>query len=334
MKVHITNIYNQIGTHAISQSKVFNIAKQMGFHEMALFCYDTNCDSDMELSKRIDGILPALQFGDIVIFQSPSWNELRYDRRLVQKIKAYKDVKLIIFLHDVMPLMFNSGEKMLHDTIEVYNMADLIIAPSYEMLKYLNKNGLRVKKQMVQEVWDYPILFDVERPKFNKRLFFVGKPQRFPFVNEWRYETILDLYSWSPIIGHGLNVRENGYKNESSLMLELSEGGYGLIWPSEENNNYYSMIQPYKLGTYLAAGIPVIMKKGLVTEQLIIKNGLGYVVDSLEEVNEIVQKTSELEYFQMTERIEEFNGLNKKGWFTKKLLTDAIMCLLNENYTK
>ncbi len=334
MKVHITNIYNQIGTHAISQNKVFNIAKEMGFHEMGLFFFDTSYDNDNELGKRIDGILASLQFGDIVFFQSPSWNTLRYDKRLVRQIKAYRGVKLVVFIHDVIPLMFNSGEENLRETIDIYNMADLIIAPSYEMLGFLRKQGLCVEKQMVQEVWDYPITFDLEKPTFNKRMFFVGKPGRFPFVNEWRYKTVLDLYAIAPLSGEGLNVREHGYKNEVALMIELSEGGYGLIWPSEEKNDYYSMLQPYKVGTYLAAGIPVITKKGLVPEQLIVKNGLGYVVDSLEEANEIVQKNTETEYNQMVERIAEFNGLIKNGWFTKKLFTDAIMWLLNENYMK
>ena len=34
------------------------------------------------------------------------------------------------------------------------------------------------------------------------------------------------------------------------------------------------MNQPYKLGTNLAAGIPVIVKKGCVHEEFVVKNGL------------------------------------------------------------
>ena len=119
MKVHVTNLYNQTGTQGIAQNKVFDVAKKMGFCEMAIYRYDCDCDTDMELGKRIDGILPALQYGDIVIFQSPTWNKIRYDRRLIQQIKVYRGVKLVILIHDVIPLAFNSGEEMLRSTISI-----------------------------------------------------------------------------------------------------------------------------------------------------------------------------------------------------------------------
>ena len=97
---------------------------------------------------------------------------------------------------------------------------------------------------------------------------------------------------------------------------------------------YYTMLQPYKVATYLAAGIPIIVQKGLAVEKTIVNNRLGFAVDSLEEANAIVQSTSEAEYNQMVQHIAEFNFLIKSGWFTRKLLTDAVMYLLNDNYDK
>ena len=109
MRVHITSIYNQMGTHVIAQQNVMKVASTLGFVEMPLFCYDVNVDTDEQLSARLDGIVAGLKFGDIVIIQSPSWNILRYDERIVQRIRAYKDVQIIMFVHDVIPLLFQSG---------------------------------------------------------------------------------------------------------------------------------------------------------------------------------------------------------------------------------
>ena len=48
------------------------------------------------------------------------------------------------------------------------------------------------------------------------------------------------------------------------------------------------------------------------------------MADSLEEVHEIVDKMNVEEYQEMTNRIKIFSYLLKEGYFTKKLLVDAI----------
>lgn len=328
MTIHITRTYNAFGTPGIAQGKVADIAKELGFREMGIFKYPVETDSDEGLRTRLDGILASLQDEDIVIIQSPTWNGHRFDLRLVRKIRAYKGVKLVFFVHDLVTFLGNYGTEHLHTTIEIFNYADLIIVPSNAMLELLREHGLTVKKQMVQEMFDYPISYDVNIPCFRKRFFFTGAPSRFPFLQEWRYQTPLELYTDQPFKKDTLNLEIHGYQKETRLLTELSEGGYGLVWSSWESDSYYHMLQPYKIGNFLAAGIPVIMQKGLACEQIILKNGLGFVAESLEEADAIVQTTGEEEYNRMVHNISEFNCLIKNGWFTRKLLIDTMHCLL------
>lgn len=332
MKIHITTTYNLPNAAALSQQKTAKIARELGFYELDLFQYDANVDNDVELGKRIDGIIPAVQDNDIVFFQSPTWNYLRYDIRLVRKLKSYHNLKLVIFVHDITPVMFNFDENHIRLAVEIYNHADLIIAASEMALELLRKYGLNVKKQMVQSMWDYPIDYDLNTPKLEKRLFFSGTPERFPFINSWNYKTPMVLYRNMKSDNPDLNIEVRGYQQETQFLLGLSEGGYGLVWTSGEANDYYKMLQPYKVATFLAAGIPIIMQKGLVPEKIILENRVGFVVDSLEEADAIVQNTTETEYNEMVNRISEFNFLVKGGWFTRKMLTDAVMWLLNDNY--
>ena len=332
MKIHITNTYNVPKAAGQSQQKTTKIAREMGFLELDLFQYDAKVDNDVELGKRIDGIVASIQRGDIVFFQSPSWNLLRYDSRLVRQLKAYKNLKLAIFVHDVTPMMFGWGEAHIRQAVEIYNYADLIIVASEAILEVLRKHGLTVKKQMVQKMWDFPIDYELNTPKLEKRLFFSGTPERFPFINDWTYKTPMVLYRDMNLDNPNLNIEVRGYQQETQFLLGLSEGGYGLVWSSNEANDYYKMLQPYKVATFLAAGIPVIMQRGLVPERIILDNKVGFVVDSLEEADAIVQNTTEAEYTEMVNRISEFNFLVKNGWFTRKMLTDAVMWLLNDNY--
>ncbi|MBQ6814277.1 MAG: sugar transferase [Lachnospiraceae bacterium] len=332
MKVHITKIYNDASTAGMSQAKTAKIAKEMGFYEMGIYRYPVDSDNDKELGTRIDGIISALEPNDIVFIQSPSWNGLRYDYRFISKLRGYKNVKIAIFIHDVIPLMFNSGEENLRRTIDIYNQADLIIAPSQKMLDLLTEYGLTVKKQMIQHMWDYPIDYKLKQPSFSKNLFFTGAPSRFPFVHSWNYDTKLNVYTYESFSTDTINVELRGRKNELGLLSDLSEGGYGLVWSSDESTKqYYEMLQPYKVATFLSAGIPIIMQRGLTVEDTILKNGLGFVVDNLSEADAIVQSTTEEEYNEMVKRISDFNFLINEGWFTKKMLSDAIMMLLNNN---
>lgn len=331
MKIHITNTYNAPGTPGIAQGRVTRVAREMGFCEMGIYKYPADVDNDRELGTRIDGIISALQHNDVVFIQSPCWNGLRYELRLVRKIKAYKNVKIVIFIHDLVTFLGNYGEEHLRQTVEVYNYADMIIVPSKQMMTLLQKYGLKVKKYMVQEMFDFPIEYEVNQPQFCKRLFFTGAPSRFPFVKEWRFDTPLSLYSDQNISTVGLNLEVRGYQMETKLLTELSEGGFGLIWSSDEVDSYYKMLQPYKIGNYLAAGIPVIIQKGLAFEKTILHNGIGYAVDSLEEADSIVQSFTEEKYNEIVKRVSEFGYLIKEGWFTRKMLTDAMVLLFTND---
>lgn len=99
---------------------------------------------------------------------------------------------------------------------------------------------------------------------------FAGNYNRFPFLAEYHGKT--------PIYQYDANKpdRENddsfcwrGYFEQEKLMHELSKGGFGLVWSDDEYfDRYYSMNQPYKLGTNLAAGIPVIVKEAVFMRNL------------------------------------------------------------------
>ena len=127
---------------------------------------------------------------------------------------------------------------------------------------------------------------------------------------------------------NGQNIRLGGWKNTTELLLEYTKGGFGLIWEQTAPASYYMYHQPHKLSTYLAAGIPVIVQKGLAREQVILDYGLGFSVSSLKEAADIVRNITEDEYRHMVDRIKNISFLVKGGFFTKKLLLDTVNYLL------
>ena len=113
MKIHITTLNNMGGTATQAHRRVLKTAQSIGCHEMGMAKYHLEPDFIKEIDKRLDGIIAPLNLGDVVIFQYPSWIGPNYDECFVDKVKSYRDTKLIIFVQDVQKLMFNSEQSIM-----------------------------------------------------------------------------------------------------------------------------------------------------------------------------------------------------------------------------
>ena len=333
MKIHITTLNNMGGTATQAHRRVLKTAQSIGCHEMGMAKYHLEPDFIKEIDKRLDGIIAPLNLGDVVIFQYPSWIGPNYDECFVDKVKSYRDTKLIIFVQDVQKLMFNSEQSIMDIEIRIMNKADLLILPSDKMYQHLKDNGLKDKKVIYQTIWDMPsdICFDNHD---TKRVFhFTGEYSRFPFLADYKGRTpILQYAASKPVRPDDESFTWKGFYEQENLMYELSKGGFGLVWSEEEYfKRYYSMNQPYKLGTNLAAGIPVIVKKGCVHEEFVVKNGLGFAVDTLEEADRIVQNISEEDYRKLYSNVRNIQRLILDGAYTRKTLQDAIIAVLENS---
>ena len=106
-----------------------------------------------------------------------------------------------------------------------------------------------------------------------------------------------------------------------------------MVWGTSENPadeaDYYRLNISHKVSTYLAAGIPVVVPSYLSNANFIKEKGLGYVVDSLEEASRLVEETTTEVYQQMVENVYKVSYALKEGYFTKKLLIDAVMQVLD-----
>lgn len=331
MRVFITCINGLAGAAKDAQDMVSDIAHGLGFRNMDIFFYNSREESAESLSSRYDGIIAGISEGDIVFFQHPTWHHLRFEEGLIERIKAYGG-RVVIVVHDVEPLMIQSSRFMLGYVIELFNSAEALVVPSYAMKKFLLENGLRGNmKFAVQELWDYTtdIQFS-QTPRFEKEIHFAGNPSKFLFPQEWSFDVPLKVYTAEPCTGK--NAQSMGWMESSSLLLELTKGGFGLVWYGDEYwHQYMQYNNTFKLSTYLAAGIPVIVPRGISNQYIIEKNHLGLVVDSLDEAVEQVGNMEEAEYQEYVRHVKNFVPLIRNGYFTKKFLINAMQVLLRED---
>lgn len=329
MRLHVTML-NGIGTASaasIAMRNVATIAKEFGATEMNFYKYDVNYDSDKELSARLDGILAPMWHGDVIILQLPTWNDIKYENTFVNKIRGYSNSKIVMFVHDIIPLMMNLGEDYLLKCVELYNKADVLILPSREMHELLKTKGLTVEKVLYQEIWDYPMQLEHVGPTFERTLHFPGHSDRYPFIKEWKGESIIELYG-SPKFTDSPKFKFNPLIKSNLMIYKILRRGFGLLWAGEEQMEYCKLNQPFKLGTFLAAGLPIIVQRGMHVSQFVVENEIGFAVDTLEEADCIVQEMTEQEYLKLSERVEKYQFLVTSGCYTRKLINDAIILAL------
>ena len=220
MHVHITSVYGLHGPAYASQHQTASIGQQLGFLVNGLYHFDISGETDAALRARLDGILSSVEPGDVFIFQYPSWNKLLYDEHLLSRVRLFSGVRIVIFVHDVVNLMFQGGAELFARTIALFNQADLLILPSRQMEQFLREGGLLVPRVLYQTCWDRPIPDEIlPEPVFCWDLHFSGNPERFPFVHTWKGRSVLHVYTPQEIKDAGLTVHWEGKSLCQSFFL-------------------------------------------------------------------------------------------------------------------
>ncbi|QIL50441.1 sugar transferase [Weissella coleopterorum] len=328
MKKFITNLYGQSeqSTAMLAQHMVAQIAKNEGYSEISVPAFPVTSDSESELLKRIDGMLPAVTSKDLVLAQLPSWNGIAFDEVFLRKIRS-RTQKLVVFIHDFVPLMFDNNSYLFERYLDAYNLADLVIVPSEKMGAMLVEHGLNVPYK-VQTIWDHLTCVEgLSKPEFKREIQFAGNMGRFPFIKEWNYQNDLLVYSNRfDNFAESETLHIKGWKHDDQLLRELNQGGFGLVWSENIENQsereYSEMNVSFKFSSYLAAGIPLIVNRGLAKQSFVESQGIGLVADSLEEVNEYVSNINADEYQRLLQNVAGISTLIQDGFFTKKLLIE------------
>lgn len=325
MKKYITNIYGhyEFSTAQNAQHSVTSIAKNLGYQEIALGAFDPSRETEDEMKKRISGSLTITSqdnTNSFVIVQIPSWRGVLYDKLLLAALRE-KVRYIVLFIQDVPPLMFATDVLDVH--LEIYNSSDLLIVPSVQMQTFLVNNGVTVPS-VIQELWDHPNpACQLSNPILKKECFFIGDIKRFPFVKNWNSEIPLKVYSEGSINNNSGNIQLHPQILPQDLVLKMSKGGFGLVWSEGREKIYSEMNASYKFSTYLASGIPVIVRKGSSREQFVIKNKVGFVACNIEEVENIINNVSNEMYQELIENIKDISDLIFDGYFTKNLLLEV-----------
>jgi hypothetical protein len=276
-----------------------------------------------EESQLQEGILAGFADSDTLFLQFPTWNYPTFDTHLIQKVKNDYHGRVVLIVLDFEPLQFANLVNLKY-TIDTLNLAHVLVLASAQLHEWLVANGLRDDLPVVyQNVFDF--LLETENQEFESE-----KPDTIAYIGDInktgdlinRRDIDIEVWNQGPEPDDlPTNVRWRGryYQKES----RLGAGYIGLVWTEwadDDLPNYGLMNNPYKLGLYLANGIPVIVPEASHAAEFVLAHRLGVTVNSLDEITKVVTNT---DWHELRANAQNMASLISAGHFTKLWLLAA-----------
>ncbi|MDR0899334.1 MAG: hypothetical protein LBM27_03175 [Lactobacillaceae bacterium] len=342
MTIHITQPTGKFSWKAMDDiTKV--ITQDFHGNQVGLYHYNTP-ETAAQLNPRMDGIVASIKQGDTFVFQYMQWlNQPLFNLALVQKVKAY-GAHTVLFLHDIQEYLFGPDLVPLYiATVNFFNEFDVIIAHTEAMKARMIREGI-TSEIIVLELFDYLSKAPYQKPIFERKLTLTsGTLEKSPFLYQWQNSTPLDLFILDTFKSQAEDLSKNNPIIAYKGSLEADEipyrlnSGFGLVWMSNQElvvqessvtgiqAEYYSTINAtYKLSTYLASGIPVVVKSNIAQAELIKRNNWGLVVDDLDQIDQAINDVDQAQYDAMASSVEKISKLLTTGFFTRRIIEKAI----------
>ena len=110
------------------------------------------------------------------------------------------------------------------------------------------------------------------------------------------------------------------------LITELNSG-FGLVWDGDSIDtcsgaygDYLKINNPHKLSLYMAAGMPVIVWKESAISKFVLENKVGFVIESIEQIDNIIFKITSEEYEEYLKNVKMIQNKVLKGEFLLEAL--------------
>lgn len=330
MTYWVTKITQQKGQDAMVKAKddFATIAHQMGYEYLNILRYDASDESLPQLFGRIDGITAGVQENDTILYQYPTYNGNQFEMTFVDRTIP-RGIKVVLFVHDYEHLRY--GVNPGFDEIEHLNKVNLLVVPTARMREQMRLDGVKTPI-VLQYCWDY--LTDEPLPTElpARQVMIAGTFLKSNLLSSWQEE--IPLIAFGPNSTDQVPAPNVDYRGGFAYddLVKILPNCFGLAWDTGEHfGNYTRYNNPFKVAMYLALGRPVIVWRKAAIAKLITENGLGYAVDSLEEIAPILAEITDLELAELQQRVRKFSTLLRHGYFGRRLLVEVEQQLADNN---
>lgn len=331
MNKWITYIVEGPSVDSVSKARgdVAEIAEEIGYRKLFIYRYIDEQESQQSLLSRIDGITAGVAAGDLIVYQYPSYNQFIFEKTFIERLKQ-RGARIALLIHDS-ELLRDSG---FLKEIELFNQADMLITHGEQMDLKLKTFGITTA-MVSKELFDYRIPDEQgsTEPSLIKSLVFAGNVQKSVFLKVWDYQTNIQVFGAKGEFKLGGNVEYMGVYAQYDLLRRIPKNCFGIAWDNDlpqggKYREYTRYNAPHKISLYLALGMPVIVWRNSAISELILHHKLGYVIESLGEVDSLMECITKEELVHLKQRVNKFSYLLREGIYTKQALIKVEQAIL------
>ncbi len=235
--------------------------------------------------------------------------------RLLRPIFHMRGITLTAVLVDVNAIRFREGAAK--DDVVPLNCFDRVLVHSKAMGDTLLENGLKCQT-IVMGLMDYYVQEKSTVIRhLSHEICFAGNLLKSTFLSSLRNMTPeklhLNLYgadystdacpAWATYQGRFIPDKLDGIK-----------GSWGLVWDGDGIDSitgflgsYLRINSPHKASMYLCAGLPVIAPNGTNAGNVVKEHRLGFVIDSLSQIEGIIDSITEEEYEEILNNVKKYS---------------------------
>lgn len=304
-------------------SDIVEIARQEGYEPLYIFSYNDEKESDEALNARIDGITACVSQGDLVLHLSPFLNSFRFSQRFIHKMKA-RGTHYVTGVIDSEFLRYPARQRennaFIGRELELFQEAEAVLVHGKAMADALKNEGL---KSHVIERGPFDYLTEAEEVKLSgsleRKICFVGNPFKSDFLERWDYKTpLMAFYPKGSEEVSAPSVEVMGHEN---FFERIPRNRFGIFWESGHNYQAYSRYTaPHKCALYMTLGMPIIAWSGAHIAQFIEKEGIGFTVNSIDEIDQKLASLTTEELKDMKRKANRMSYRIRTGFYTKNAL--------------
>jgi hypothetical protein len=252
-----------------------------------------------------------IKSNSLVAFQFPVYPRMF---RILLYLLAKKKVNLLVILSDIDGLK-TDNQQLLKNELKLLKLCTHFVVHGGTMERWLLENLPEAVTAKIAQLGPFDFLTAPfrENRHLQPSVCFAGNLSKSGFLVHLPQSESIEyhLYGENPPKGclHNSSINYHGVYNPYRLP-SIIEGSFGLIWdgegadgPSGAIGNYQQYIFPHKLSLYILAGMPVIAPKFGGSAEYIRSMGIGWLINSLEEVPELLLTMDEISYQHVRKKI-------------------------------
>ena len=252
-------------------------------------------------------------------------------------IFVIKNIKTILFIHDIEALRWEAGnKKLILKEIGIIRKFDYVICHNQKMKSWLVSYGLDEKRIFSLNLFDY--LIDdkiIWKKRIGNQIAIASnlsvKKSKYVYKLPIFQDVVFNLYgpNYETCVKQA-NVHYFGSMVEKELIQKIN-GKFGLVWDGDSIEtcsgnigHYLQYNNPFKVSMYIAAGLPVIVWDKSALADFVNENNIGITVNNLLSLDFHLKKINEKDYAVMTENVRKLQKKVISGYFLSFVLKEVL----------